>query len=73
MYRLLVAEAEGASSSVLCYASPRQPAAALEVYANVPSLTLLSADANLNTAATGAGLLADDPNRRSHTEGIDFR
>jgi uncharacterized protein len=39
-----------------------QLAAALEVQAKVPSLTLLSADANLNAAATAEGLSVDDPN-----------
>jgi uncharacterized protein len=39
-----------------------QLAAALEVHANVPSLTLLSADANLNSAATAEGLSVDDHN-----------
>jgi hypothetical protein len=46
-----------------------QLAAALEVHANVPSLTLLSADANLDTAATGEGLLVDDP---KEVDGRDF-
>ena len=46
-----------------------QLAAALEVHANVPSLTLLSADANLNTAAAGEGLLVDDP---KEVDGRDF-
>jgi predicted nucleic acid-binding protein len=39
-----------------------QLAAALEVQAHTPSLTLLSADAGLNAAATAEGLLVDDPN-----------
>ena len=39
-----------------------QLAAALEIHANDPSLTLLSADLELNTAATAEGLLFDDPN-----------
>ena len=39
-----------------------QLAAALEVHAQAPPLTLLSADANLNTAAAAEGLLVDDPN-----------
>lgn len=38
-----------------------QLAAALEVHSQVPSLTLLSADADLN-ASSSEGLLADDPN-----------
>ena len=39
-----------------------QLAAALEVHALAPSLTLLSADASLNAAAVAEGLLVDDPN-----------
>ena len=39
-----------------------QLAAALEIHATDPSLTLLSADAELNTAATAEGLTVDDPN-----------
>jgi uncharacterized protein len=39
-----------------------QLAAALEVHAQAPSLTLLSADAGLNAAAAAEGLLVDDPN-----------
>jgi uncharacterized protein len=39
-----------------------QLAAALEVHSHVPSLTLLSADADLNTAGAAEGLLVDDPN-----------
>ena len=39
-----------------------QLAAALEVRANVPSLTLLSADNDLNSAATAEGLPVDNPN-----------
>lgn len=39
-----------------------QLAAALEVKAQAPSLTLFSADAGLNAAATAEGLLVDDPN-----------
>jgi hypothetical protein len=38
-----------------------QLAAALEAHSLAPSLTLLSADADLNAAATAEGLLADDP------------
>ena len=38
-----------------------QLAAALEVSARIPSLTLLSADADLNAAATAEGLMVDDP------------
>jgi predicted nucleic acid-binding protein len=40
-----------------------QLAAACEVHAQAPSLTLLSADADLNTAAAAEGLRVDDPNR----------
>jgi predicted nucleic acid-binding protein len=39
-----------------------QLAAALEVQAHARTLTLLSADADLNAAATAEGLLVDDPN-----------
>ena len=39
-----------------------QLAAALEIHATDSSLTLLSADAELNTAATAEGLSVDDPN-----------
>lgn len=39
-----------------------QLAAALEVRSHIPSLTLLSADVNLNAAATAEGLSVDDPN-----------
>jgi uncharacterized protein len=39
-----------------------QLAAALEVRAHIPSVTFLSADANLNTAAIAEGLSVDDPN-----------
>ena len=39
-----------------------QLAAALEIHATDPSLTLLSADAELNTAAMAEGFLVDDPN-----------
>ena len=39
-----------------------QLAAALEVHLLIPSLTLLSADADLNAAAAAEGLLVDDPN-----------
>jgi uncharacterized protein len=39
-----------------------QLAAALEVQSQIPSLTMVSADANLNAAATAEGLLVDDPN-----------
>ena len=39
-----------------------QLAAALEIHATDPSLTLLSADAELNTAATAEGLAVEDPN-----------
>jgi uncharacterized protein len=39
-----------------------QLAAALEIHATDPSLTLLSADIELNTAALAQGLLVDDPN-----------
>ena len=45
-----------------------QLAAALEIHATDPSLTLLSADAELNTAATAEGLSVEDPN--SHSEPI---
>jgi predicted nucleic acid-binding protein len=39
-----------------------QLAAPLEIHSQAPSLTLLSADADLNTAAVAQGLLVDDPN-----------
>jgi predicted nucleic acid-binding protein len=39
-----------------------QLAAALEAQARLPSLTLLSADADLNAAALAEGLPVDDPN-----------
>ena len=39
-----------------------QLAAALEIHSRAPSLTLLSADAELNAAATAEGLAVDDPN-----------
>lgn len=39
-----------------------QLAAALETQARLPSLTLLSADADLNAAALAEGLPVDDPN-----------
>ncbi|MBV8240824.1 MAG: type II toxin-antitoxin system VapC family toxin, partial [Hyphomicrobiales bacterium] len=39
-----------------------QLAAALEIHATDPSLTLLSADAELNIAAMAEGLTVDDPN-----------
>ncbi len=39
-----------------------QLASALEVRVIVPSLTLLSADTELNTAATAEGLPVDNPN-----------
>ena len=39
-----------------------QLAAALQVRVQLPSLTLVSADAELNAAATAEGLLVDDPN-----------
>ncbi len=39
-----------------------QLAAALEIHAADPSLTLLSADAELNAAALAEGLTVDDPN-----------
>jgi predicted nucleic acid-binding protein len=39
-----------------------QLAAALEIHSRAPSLTLLSADAELNAAATAQGLAVDDPN-----------
>jgi uncharacterized protein len=39
-----------------------QLAAALEIHAADPSLTLLSADAELNAAALAEGLSVDDPN-----------
>ena len=45
-----------------------QLAAVLEIHATDPSLTLLSADAELNTAATAEGLSVEDPN--SHPEPI---
>jgi uncharacterized protein len=37
-------------------------AAALEVHSEAPPLTLLSADVDLNAAASAEGLLVDDPN-----------
>jgi predicted nucleic acid-binding protein len=39
-----------------------QLAAVLEIHATDASMTLLSADAELNTAALAEGLLVDDPN-----------
>ncbi|MGO9469479.1 MAG: hypothetical protein ACLQIB_44780 [Isosphaeraceae bacterium] len=39
-----------------------QLAAALQVHSQIPSLTLLSADADLNAAAVAEGLSVDDPN-----------
>jgi predicted nucleic acid-binding protein len=39
-----------------------QLAAALAIHSQAPSLTLLSADADLNAAATAEGLSVDDPN-----------
>jgi uncharacterized protein len=39
-----------------------QLAAALETHSQLPSVTLLSADAGLNTAAQAEGLSVDDPN-----------
>ena len=39
-----------------------QLAAALQVRVQLPSLTLVSADAELNAAALAEGLLVDDPN-----------
>jgi predicted nucleic acid-binding protein len=39
-----------------------QLAAALQVRVHLPSLTLVSADAELNAAALAEGLLVDDPN-----------
>jgi predicted nucleic acid-binding protein len=39
-----------------------QLAAVLEIHATDPSLTLLSADVELNAAAVTEGLLVDDPN-----------
>jgi predicted nucleic acid-binding protein len=39
-----------------------QLAAALEIHSQAPSLTLLSADADLNAAARAEGLSVDDPN-----------
>jgi predicted nucleic acid-binding protein len=40
-----------------------QLAAALEVHAQAPTLTLLSSDAELNAAAVAEGLSVDDPNQ----------
>jgi len=39
-----------------------QLAAALETHSQLPSVTLLSADAGLNTAAQAEGMSVDDPN-----------
>jgi hypothetical protein len=39
-----------------------QLAAALEIHSQAPSLTLISADADLNSAATAEGLPVEDPN-----------
>ncbi len=39
-----------------------QVAAALETHARIPSLTMLSADADVNAAAQAEGLAVDDPN-----------
>jgi hypothetical protein len=43
-----------------------QLAAALEVHALAPSLTLLSADAGLSAAAAAEGLSVDDPNHHPY-------
>ena len=39
-----------------------QLAAALEISHQIPSLTLISADADLNTSAASEGLTVEDPN-----------
>jgi predicted nucleic acid-binding protein len=39
-----------------------QLAAALEIHSQVPTLTLISADADMNAAAQAEGLAVDDPN-----------
>jgi len=51
-----------ADSHVLRAYDAVQLAAALDIHRLDPSLTLLSADAELNTAALAQGLLVDDPN-----------
>ena len=51
-----------ADSHVLRAYDAVQFAAALEIHAADPSLTLLSADAELNAAALAKGLTVDDPN-----------
>jgi hypothetical protein len=44
-----------------------QLAAALEAHSQLPSLTLLSGDADLNAAAQAEGLSVDDPNNHPRT------
>ena len=39
-----------------------QLAATLETHSHLPSVTMLSGDANLNAAAQAEGLAVDDPN-----------
>jgi uncharacterized protein len=39
-----------------------QLAAALEIQSQIPTLALISADQELNTAAAAEGLAVDDPN-----------
>jgi hypothetical protein len=51
-----------ANSHVLRAYDSVQLAAALEIHAADPSLTLVSADAELNAAARVEGLTVDDPN-----------
>jgi predicted nucleic acid-binding protein len=51
-----------ADSHVLRAYDAVQLAAALDIHRQDPSLTLVSADANLNTAAAAEGLLVEDPN-----------
>jgi predicted nucleic acid-binding protein len=59
----LVAQAAAlARSHVMRGYDAIQLAAALEIHTTDPSLTLLSADAELNAAALAEGLTVDDPN-----------
>ena len=59
---LMQDESRLADSHVLRAYDAVQLAAALEIHAADPSLTLLSADAELNAAALAKGLTVDDPN-----------
>jgi predicted nucleic acid-binding protein len=59
---LLKRAAQLADSRALRAYDAVQLAAALEVRANNPALTLISADGDLNAAATAEGMPVDDPN-----------